>query len=277
MSVSVFLRSAGTLLLFGIFSLASLAAGGVSLVLRLIFLRNRRKAELMTRGLARAALRFLVRLAGLLRVFRVRFEGKIPEGGVKGLVIAANHPALTDYMVLASVLPADMSCVVSGRLLRGFMGMVISGMGYLGNDMPPEEWRERINPADAILIFPEGTRSAHHGWKISLKRGAANLSLRLGRDIFPVYITCTVRGFLGTGFMSIRAPREVPVFTVRTGKIISPGPFLEEGVPVPVAARNLTSFLERLFAEETGAEAAPRDAGKGVKDTGGNPPRESQE
>ena len=276
-SVSVFLRSMGTLLLFALFFLASLAAGCASLLLRLVFRRDRRKAELITRRLARAALRLLVRLAGLLRVFRVRAEGALPAEGVSGLVIAANHPALTDYMVLAQILPADMACVVSGRLLRGVMGMVISGMGYIGNDLPPEEWKGRINPADAILIFPEGTRSAHHGWQVSLKRGAANLSLRLGRDILPVCIICTVRGYLGTGFLSLRAPDEVPVFTVRFGKIISPEPFLGEGVPVPLAARSLTSYLERLFAEETGAEAAPHGTGQDINASSGGSPRESQE
>lgn len=255
------------LFLFGIFFLASLAAGCLALLLRLLFPRDRRRAELMTRGIACGALRLTVRLAGLLRVFRVSAEGECPAS-CRGLVIAANHPALTDYMVLASVLPADMACVVSGRLLKGFMGPVIRGMGYIGNSLPPEEWKERIDPSDGILIFPEGTRSAHNGWRIILRRGAANLSLRLGRDILPVYITCSVRGFLGTGFLSLRAPEEVPLFTVRFGKRISPEAFLKEGVPVPVAARRLTSLLERMLARETGAEVAHGADSTGAAGTG---------
>lgn len=66
------------LFLFGIFFLASLAAGCLALLLRLLFPRDRRRAELMTRGIARGALRLTVRLAGLLRVFRVSAEGECP-------------------------------------------------------------------------------------------------------------------------------------------------------------------------------------------------------
>lgn len=255
--ISILLRKIGTLVLFAWFSAGAITIGVAVYAAARLFIRDARRRALFIRRCTAKGFRSITAAAGLLRLFRVRVEGSVPSAAdARNTVIIANHPTLIDYVILDCILPENTTCVVSGRLLRGFMRHVISHMLYISNDLPLEDWHSLISPEDAILIFPEGTRSAHHDWKIKFRRGASNLALRLGRDIIPVRIECSERNYLGSGFLDLWVPERVPVITLSFGSRMSVPEYLEGGTPFPLAARRLTMDLEERYAAWLGTERA---------------------
>ena len=253
--ISLLLRKISTLLLFAYFSAGALTLGVAVYAIARLFIRDIRGRALFIRRCTSKGFRSINAAARLLRVYRVSLEGAVPSASeVRNTVIIANHPTLIDYMILTSLLPENTTCVVSGRLMSGFMRHIISHMLYISNDLPLEDWSSLISPEDAILIFPEGTRSSHHGWRIKFRRGASNLALRLGRDIIPLRIECSERNYLGSGFLNLDVPERVPVISFSFGERISVSGYLGGGTPVTLAARNLTAYLEARYAAWLGTE-----------------------
>ena len=254
--ISILLRKIGTLVLFAWFSTGALTLGVAVYAVARLFISDARRRALFLRRCSAKGFRSITAAARALRAYSVRVEGHVPSAEeVRNTVIIANHPTLIDYMILTSFLPENTTCVVSGRLMRSFMRHIISHMLYISNDLPLEDWHALINPEDAILIFPEGTRSFHHDWKIRFRRGASNLALRLGRDIIPVRIVCSEKNYLGSGFLNLRIPDHVPVITFTFGSRILAREYLGNGTPVSLAARKLTSDLEERYASWLGARS----------------------
>jgi 1-acyl-sn-glycerol-3-phosphate acyltransferase len=109
---------------------------------------------------------------------------------MSGKIVIANHPSLIDVVILFSLLPrAD--CIVNGRLLNNpFVRGVVNSL-YIINTQGFEELRDKcmksLAEGNCLIIFPEGTRTKRSG-PLSVKKGAARLSLLTGRPLAPVRI-----------------------------------------------------------------------------------------
>jgi 1-acyl-sn-glycerol-3-phosphate acyltransferase len=189
---------------------------------------------------ARIYLRMLEKI-GALQVVGYGVE-RLQEAGPH--LVVANHPSLVDVLVFLAMMP-QADCIVSKErannvLLRG----LIRSCGYLRNDggiTIVDECAERLRAGRSLLIFPEGTRSPHHGLRY-LHRGAAHIALRAPCDLLPATMTCNPP-MLGKEQKWYDLGDRASRMTVVVGDPIAVRPTLDSGVALPAAARRLTSQL----------------------------------
>ncbi len=137
------------------------------------------------------------------RLFHVRFHHieRLPANG-GGLVVAANHPGLTDITCLLARLP-EAICIFKPAIRRNpVLGAAARRAGYLGNDGGHEGLRrvaEAVAAGRTLVVFPEGTRTPPGAVLGPLKSGFIVIARRAGVPIQLVHVACT-RPVLGKGW-----------------------------------------------------------------------------
>ena len=144
--------------------------------------------------------RFVYRvLMALIRVFikllfglRVRNRVNVPLRG--GVIIAPNHPTYLDPLFIGAALPRYVSFVAK-RLV--FRIPVLRTFLWLDESIPIREFSadvgairkciRRLKAGDAVVIFPEGTRSNYGHLRPGLP-GVALIAMLSGAPIIPCAI-----------------------------------------------------------------------------------------
>ncbi len=169
-----------------------------------------------------------------------------------GLVIAPNHPALLDVLLVASRLPR-ITCIMKAELWDS----ILLGGGarlarYIRNDSPRSLVKlavEQIAYGNQLLVFPEGTRTVRSPVN-RFKPGFALIAKRAGVPVQTVFIE-TNSPFLGKGWPWRRRPRFPIRYRVRLGRR-----FTVEG-----DVKAFSAMLEQYFEDEL---RSPRGAGRDV-------------
>jgi 1-acyl-sn-glycerol-3-phosphate acyltransferase len=221
-----------------------------------IFIHPPERRMVVARRLIGATFRFIVRLMAAFGVFTCEVRG-LERLDRRGLLILANHPSLIDIVLLiAFVGRAD--CIVKRGLVRNpFTRATIRAAGYIRNDSGPaflEDSTASIRSGSNLIIFPEGTRTPADG-SITLKRGAANIAVRAGCNVTPVFIRCAPRAVgKGTGFLQALS-RSIH-YRIEVKEDIDVRPFIVRAGSDVLAARHLTDYLRDYFSEEKSSHAA---------------------
>jgi 1-acyl-sn-glycerol-3-phosphate acyltransferase len=206
-----------------------------------------------------ARIKWLIRRFFMLLVAVLRFTGvmRLETSGVERLqkasavLVLANHPSLIDVVVLLSLMPKA-TCVVKGGLWESpvFAG-VVSAAGYIKNDSTPEQLLEdcerELEAGNAVIIFPEGTRSRPNE-PLRFLRGAAHVALKSGRPIVPVLLHCNPPT-MTKGSRWYQIPPEPFRFRVSVRSDLRAETLADIGQAPVIAARRLTSALEGYFSE----------------------------
>jgi 1-acyl-sn-glycerol-3-phosphate acyltransferase len=163
--------------------------------------------------------------------------------GEGGLVIAPNHPALIDVVLITSRLPR-VTCIMKAQLWNNpLLGGGARLARYIRNDSPTSMVKlavEEIRQGSQLLVFPEGTRTAD-GPVNPFKGGFALIAKHAGVPIQTVLIE-TNSHYLGKGWPIYRMPRLPLYYRVRLG------PRLE----VDHDVKAFTAELEAFFREQLG-------------------------
>jgi 1-acyl-sn-glycerol-3-phosphate acyltransferase len=168
-----------------------------------------------------------------------------------GLVIAPNHPALLDVLLVASRLPR-ITCIMKAELWDN----VLLGGGarlarYIRNDSPRSMIKlaiEEIAHGSQLLVFPEGTRTVRSPVG-RFKPGFALIAQRAGVPVQTVFIE-TNSPFLGKGWRWSRRPCFPIRYRVRLGRRFA----------VDGDAKTFSAKLERYFEDELrGSSMSSRD------------------
>jgi 1-acyl-sn-glycerol-3-phosphate acyltransferase len=168
-----------------------------------------------------------------------------------GLIIAPNHPALLDVLLVASRLPR-ITCIMKAELWDN----VLLGGGarlarYIRNDSPRSMIKlaiEEIARGSQLLVFPEGTRTVRLPVG-RFKPGFALIAQRAGVPVQTVFIE-TSSPFLGKGWRWSRRPPFPIRYRVRLGRRFT----------VDGDAKAFSARLEGYFQEELrGSTVAGRD------------------
>jgi 1-acyl-sn-glycerol-3-phosphate acyltransferase len=174
-----------------------------------------------------------------------------------GLLILANHPSLIDVVLLISLLRRT-TCVVKSRLWENPVtrGPVLAA-GYISNSQDSrliDECVAALRRGENLLLFPEGTRTRLNS-PIRLQRGAANIAVRAICTVTPVVIRVSTP-MLTKGSKWYRVPPTRPHFVIEVKDDINVKSYLDRNRSVPLAARELTSWLQSFFEMEIGQIAS---------------------
>lgn len=196
-----------------------------------------------------AALVAVLRFAG---VMRLEASGIERLRSATAVLVLANHPSYIDVVVLLSLIPRA-TCVVKGELWSNpVLAGIVAAAGYINNDSTPEELIARCDRAleagDALIIFPEGTRTRPNE-PLRFLRGAAHVALKSGRPIVPVLLQCTPPT-LTKGSRWYQIPAEAFRFRVTVRSDLRADSLADVREAPVIAARRLTSALEGFFREE---------------------------
>lgn len=185
----------------------------------------------------RTQLEFL-RLTGRFEFDLRALDALRAEGG---LVIAPNHPALLDVLLVASRLPR-----ITGIMKANLWNNVLLGggarlAGYIRNDSPCSMVKravEEIGRGSQLLVFPEGTRSVRRPVN-PFKPGFALIARRAGVPVQTVFIE-TAAPFLGKGWPWWRRPAMPIRYRVRLGRRFA----------VDGDVKAFSAMLEQYFEDE---------------------------
>lgn len=186
----------------------------------------------------------LVSFCGAIE-FRVAHTERLKRSG---LLVLANHPTLLDVVLIISMMK-NTSCIVKKALFshpatRG----PIHAAGYIANDS--QDWLQDCDKAlqsgSNVVIFPEGTRSVAHT-AVRFNRGAANIAVRLQKNVTPVIIRCEPPTLM-KGEKWYHVPRKKAVITLTVEEDIAIDPFITQASSDTLAARHFNRYLEEYFS-----------------------------
>lgn len=232
----------GGLLLFGLVCLAW------SLPATLLYpLLPRRVARPLGRRAIMTGFRgylFVLQLSGIVKCDPSALDALRDE---RHLMIAPNHPALIDAVLLASRLPR-VTCIMKADIWDN----VLLGGGarlarYIRNDSSASMVRlaaEELRRGGQLLIFPEGTRTVRKPVN-EFKGGFALIARRAECPIQTVFIE-TDSPFLSKGWPLLRKPPFPIVYRIRLGKRFDP----------PGEIRPFIAELERYYRQELAGHEA---------------------
>jgi 1-acyl-sn-glycerol-3-phosphate acyltransferase len=201
-----------------------------------------------TRGLVQRAFRLFVATMSGLGGLSYRFEG-CERLGRPGQLIIANHPTLIDVVFVVAFTPAP-ACVVKAALFANpFTRRVVRAAGYISNaptDSMIERAIEALRSGDALVMFPEGTRT-RPGQPMMFHRGAASVAVHGASVLTPIYIRVD-QPFLHKSQSWYQAPPRRPNISIRVGADIDLGPYREQAPPK--ASRQLNAGLLAHYEQE---------------------------
>lgn len=191
-----------------------------------------------------------LRLMQVTGVMRLEVIGGEKLRTSRNVLVLANHPTLIDVVALISLMPTA-SCVVKRELWRNpFMWGVVRSANYISNTEPEalvKDCAADINAGYPLLIFPEGTRSIP-GEPLRFKRGAAYIALSGDVPILPVLISCEP-STLTKGEKWYKIPEKKAHLIIEVKNAITVSMLVNSEDPPPIAARKLTSELEKYFTQ----------------------------
>jgi len=222
--------------------LMSLAWNLVAPVLSLVLAR--RTGE----RIGRVAISFIYRAAwssaeriGMMRVDSSALDALRDEPG--GLIVAANHPAMFDAMVVVARLPRG-ACVMKAELMRNiFLGAGARLAGYIRNDAGRGMVRDAVEclkSGGQLVLFPEGTRTVRP--PINPFKPGITLIAQLAKVPIQTVIIESDSPYLSKGWPLLRPPPAPVVIRVRLGERFLP----------QADHRSLLRAVENYFARELG-------------------------
>lgn len=167
------------------------------------------------------------------------------------LIVAANHPSLLDAVMIVSRLP-NAVCVMKASLLDNILfGAAARLARYIRNDAPLEmilRAREELRRGAQLVIFPEGTRTAHFPCD-AFKPAVGLIANRAGVPVQTLLIDFSTP-YLGKSWPLFRRPRLPLRFRIRVGRSFAP----------PTELSAFTDELEAYFRAELAASRPPTAA-----------------
>ena len=195
--------------------------------------------------------RFFVEMMCFLGIMEYDIKGLEKLQNAQGTLIVANHPTLIDVVILIAFLP-KVDCVVKQALRKNpVMIGPVAAANYIVNADPErliEDCSERLQSGNALIVFPEGTRSIP-GKPYKFQRGAAGIALRAGVKMTPVCISC-VPSTLTKAEKWYQIPARKFFVTLNVRDAIDVNDVIASDMPKSKAARHLTKYLQDYFMKE---------------------------
>jgi len=207
-------------------------------------LQKRRRA----RRLICQLFRFFVWMMESFGLIEVRVFNRDLLQKSAGCIVIANHPTLIDVVILMALIPKA-NCVVKEALWKSnYLRWVMQATGFISNQHAAallEGCRESLANGDALIIFPEGSRTVP-GTALDFKRGVAHITVRTDAPIMTVLITCNPTTLI-KGEPWYRIPPSKAVISLWVREILKPQNLVPHYDDKPAAARLLTRYLQEYY------------------------------
>ncbi len=168
----------------------------------------------------------------------------------KSCLVVANHPTLIDVVILGSIVPY-FNCVVKGELFRNkYLKRVVGSAGFISNgnaDLMINGAQQAFADGDAIIIFPEGSRSVPRQ-PLHFRRGAANIAVRTRAPLLSVFIRCNPITLV-KGQPWYQVPKSRAIIDISVREWLDPVDMADGCEDPPAAARKLTKNLQNYYEE----------------------------
>ncbi|MBF0098035.1 MAG: 1-acyl-sn-glycerol-3-phosphate acyltransferase [Magnetococcales bacterium] len=235
------------------FAFAALGLGGpliavILLPILLLLRHNLQQRNQLFQSVIHYSFGFYIAMLQWMRLLTLNVDNKNYLHRLRGTLIVATHPTLLDVVILIALIP-KMQCIVKGKLWRNpFLYPMVSGAGYIRNDLAPEEIVSQcvtqLHSGNNLLIFPQGTRSSPTR-PLPLKRGFAIIALEAQAPVQLIKITCDPMTLTKeTAWYSI--PSRPPVFYIQVGEHLDADSFDHQPVR-SLAIRSLTAQVAASF------------------------------
>ena len=186
---------------------------------------------------------FVVRVTGLVECDLTALDVLRDQ---PSLIIATNHPALIDVVLIASRLP-HIVCVLKASLLNNpLLGGAARMAGYICNDSVANLIRQSsiaLNEGAQLLIFPEGTRTVTQPVN-PFKGGFGLIAKKAPAPVQTVFIEAS-SPFLCKGWSFFKKPEFPLVYKVRLGERF------EVGGNVKTFVSDLEAYYRREMQPKT--------------------------
>ena len=205
-----------TVLAAGFLSTSALAA-----LLTLILPRRHRKP--FGRALIRRGFQFAVATMRVTGLCTVDLAALAPLHHARGMVIAPNHPALLDVVLIVACLPNAVCILKAGLWNNPLLGGTARLAGYIRNDSPLLLVRAATAELEAganLLVFPEGTRTPPGQRLGPFKPGFVAMARAARAPIQTVFLRADT-AYLGKGWPVWRKPRLPMAFHARLGPVVT--------------------------------------------------------
>lgn len=244
-------RLAATAMSYTLFGLGALFLTLFLFPLQVLIIQNEEKKKKAIRSTISASFRLFLKFMELTGVFKFKLAGKELIKEDKGCILIANHPTLIDVVVIIAHYP-NACCIVKKELWNNFfLKGVVSAAQYIPNDDPEIfliNSKRAIDQGDALIIFPEGTRTTP-GKEIYFKRGAAHVALSLNASVRCIKINCSPLT-LSKQSSWYDIPPSRAHFSIEIRSKISPTNF-DIKIPRSLLSRQLTRDFLKTYQEES--------------------------
>jgi len=164
-----------------------------------------------------------------------------------GNIVIANHPSLIDAVFMFAI-SKNLTCLVKSALWDNiFTGAIVRLAGFIPNNTHDAVNMavEKLQAAEDLLIFPEGTRSEKLD-DIHFRRGAANVAVASGAPIIPILIKCYPQ-VLKKGDNWYDIPDNGADVFLYSRQPLKLQDCIDTTKPKTLQYRELTQFLERYY------------------------------
>jgi 1-acyl-sn-glycerol-3-phosphate acyltransferase len=139
------------------------------------------------------------------------------------LILAPNHPALIDALLILTRHP-NLVCVMKSQLMKNvFLGSGSRLARYVRNDSSRQMVKESVahlRRGGVLLLFPEGTRSTH--FPINPLVGSVGLIAKHAQVPVQTLIIETDSPFLSKGWPLFKRPQLPITYRLRLGRRFEP-------------------------------------------------------
>ncbi len=192
---------------------------------------------------------------GGMRSFRVAGLEHLAPG--QPCLIIANHPSLFDIVCLMGAVPRCGCIVKRGLWYNPVTAVSVRAAGLIPNDEAEAliaQCQASFAAGRSLVIFPEGTRSPHGGLH-PFTRGAAQIALRCGVPVVPVFIHCDPPT-LAKGEPWYRVPARAIDFWIHIAAPLAVPAEVAQKNGIPLQVRAFTKYLHDYYARKMARDAA---------------------